>query len=64
MIRCILDGEPFMGEPTTQTAVMLLSEQSPRSLQQALRRAGLEEQDALFIVFWHETRPVPVARRL
>jgi len=56
LIRCVLDGEPFMGQPTLRTPVVLLSEQSPRSLQQALIRAGLEERDDLHILFWHETR--------
>jgi len=56
LIRCVLDGEPFMGENTLQTPVVLLSEQSPRSLQQALFRAGLEAHDDLHILFWHKVR--------
>src|SRR5215831_3837395 len=56
LIRCVLDGEPFMGQPTTATPVVLLSEQGPRSLQQAIIRAGLEQRDDLHILMWHETR--------
>jgi len=56
LIRCVLDGEPFMNQPTRQTPVVLLSEQGPRSLQQALIRAGLEERDDLHVLMWHETR--------
>jgi hypothetical protein len=54
MLRSVLDGEPFMGQPTVKTPVVLLSEQGPQSLQQALRRAGLETRDDLFIAMWHE----------
>lgn len=56
LIRCVLDGEAFMGQDTLQTPVVLLSEQNPRSLQQALFRAGLEAHDDLHILFWHKVR--------
>jgi hypothetical protein len=41
MVAKILDGEPFMCEPTTKTKVVFLTEQGPASLRKVLERARL-----------------------
>lgn len=54
----ILDGEPFMGEPTTRTSAVFLTEQPPASFRKALERAQLLEREDLLILHWHDTRGV------
>jgi hypothetical protein len=54
MIRCNLDGLPFLGEPTLKTPVVMLTEQGDNSLTQALKRAGLLERDDLHLLSWHQ----------
>ncbi len=58
MVRKILDGEPFMGEPTTRTKAVFLTEQPPTSFRKALERADLLEREDLLILHWHDTRGV------
>jgi putative DNA primase/helicase len=58
MVRMILDGEPFMGEPTTETKVVFLTEQPPASFRKALERADLLDREDLLILHWHDTRGV------
>lgn len=40
-VRCVLDGQPFLGQPTMTTRVVYLSEQQPGPFREALGRAGL-----------------------
>jgi hypothetical protein len=56
MVRKILDGELFMGEPTTRTKAVFLTEQPPTSFRKALERADLLEREDLLIPHWHDTR--------
>lgn len=58
MVRKTLDGEPFMGEPTTKTKVVYLTEQSSPSFRKALERADLLEREDMLILPWHDTRGV------
>jgi hypothetical protein len=55
MVRTGLNGEPFMGRPTTRTPVVWLTEQTPPSFRKVLERSGLTEQDDLFVLHWHDT---------
>jgi primase/DNA polymerase family protein/AAA domain-containing protein len=55
MVGCILDGRPFMGEPTTKTKVVFLTEQPTTTFRQVLERAGLMEREDLLILHWHGT---------
>jgi predicted transcriptional regulator len=55
MAACILDGKPFMGEPTARTKVVFLTEQSPTSFRKVLERAGLTDREDLLILHWHDT---------
>lgn len=56
LCRCVLDGLPFMGQPTVKAVIVYLSEQSPASLREALRRADLLNRNDLHVLCWHETR--------
>ena len=56
MVRALLQGQDFLGNPTTPTRVVWLTEQSPASFRQVLRRAGLEGRRDLLLLFWYETR--------
>ena len=58
MVRKALDGEPFMGEPTTKTKAVFLTEQSPASFRKALERADLLEREDVLVLHWHDTRGV------
>lgn len=51
LIRCVLDGVPFLGEPTQTTPVCYLSEQG-ESLRQSLARADLSSRDDLHLLRW------------
>jgi hypothetical protein len=55
MIGCILDGKPFMGEPTAKSSVVYLTEQSPTTFRKVLERAGLTDREDLLILHWHDT---------
>ena len=58
MVRKSLDGEPFMGGPTTKTKVIFLTEQSPASFRKALERADLLKREDVLVLHWHDTRGV------
>ena len=55
MVRAVLDGVPFLGEPTTKSPVVYLTEQSEATFRVALERAGLLGRHDLSVLFWHET---------
>ena len=44
-----------MGEPTTKTPVVYLTEQTESSFRKALERAGLLDRDDLIILYWRDT---------
>jgi hypothetical protein len=56
LVRCVLDGVPFMGQPTMKTEVVYLTEQPDSSFTQALRRAGLLGREDLHVLSWKDTR--------
>jgi hypothetical protein len=55
LVKCVLDGEPFMGEPTTRTKVAYLTEQGDASFREALKRADMLDRDDLHILSWKDT---------
>jgi hypothetical protein len=55
MCRAILDGRDFMGGPTQRSPIVYLSEQSPATFREALRRADLLDCDDFRVLFWHDT---------
>jgi hypothetical protein len=56
MVSCVLEGRPFMGEPTAKTSAVFLTEQQPASFRRVLERAGLTEREDLHVLPWHNTR--------
>lgn len=55
MCRAILEGAAFLGKPTRRSPVVYLSEQSPATFREALRRADLLSRDDFRALFWHDT---------
>lgn len=52
MCKAVLDGQPFMDEPTQKGPIVYLSEQPKRTFRETLRRAGLLDQGDLHVLFW------------
>jgi hypothetical protein len=50
LARAVLDGAPFMGQPTAKAPVVYLTEQPLTSLREALRRADLLEREDVLIL--------------
>jgi hypothetical protein len=50
----VVEGGTFMGEPTTKTRVVYLTEEPRRAFREALRRAGLLDCGDLRVMFWHD----------
>src|SRR5206468_2533052 len=44
LVRCVLDGAAFLGEPTSQTPVVYLTEERESTFRQALQRGDLLER--------------------
>ena len=55
MCRAILDGEPFMGEPTSKTPIVYLTEQNSTTFRVAMERAGLLGRDDFVVLSWADT---------
>ena len=54
LCRCVVEGLPFMDEPTTMTRVVYLTEEPKQTFREALRRASLLESEDFVVLFWHE----------
>jgi len=59
MCRSVLEGSPFMGEPTRRTPIVYLTEQPRASLREALARAGLLGRKDLVLLLWQDATRVP-----
>lgn len=55
LVRCVLDGAAFLGEPTSQTPVVYLTEERESTFRQALQRGDLLERADLHILQWRDT---------
>jgi hypothetical protein len=55
LVKAKLDGTPFLGQPTRQGPVVILTEQSRVTFRVALRRAGLLGRQDLVILYWRDT---------
>ncbi|HKG97532.1 MAG TPA: AAA family ATPase, partial [Pyrinomonadaceae bacterium] len=44
IMRCVLDGCPFLGEPTTKTNIVYLTEQG-NNIAEAIKKAGLDKRN-------------------
>ncbi|MDP9355364.1 MAG: AAA family ATPase [Chloroflexota bacterium] len=56
MCRAALDGEPFLGKPTSRTPVVFLTEQADSSLREAMRRADLLDRDDFVVLSYYDAR--------
>ena len=61
LTRAVLDGAEFMGQPTTKTSVVYLTEQPPASFRVALERADLLDREDFAALLWHESIGIPWA---
>lgn len=59
LVAAVLDGKPFLGYPTVKGPVVYLTEQTPDTFGQALRRAGLGDRDNLYVLHWPSVMGVP-----
>ena len=55
MCRHVLDGEEFLGLPTSATGVLYLTEQSATTFREALVRAGLRDREDFVALLWRDT---------
>jgi len=58
LCRAVLDGLPFMGEPTTKTPIVYLTEQPPASWRLTLERAGLLGRDDFHCHYIRDVRGI------
>jgi hypothetical protein len=56
LCRAVLDGKPFMGEPTTKTPVVFLTEQPPSSWRITLEKAGLLGREDFHSLYFRDVR--------
>lgn len=59
LVRALLDGLAFLGQPTRKTAVVWLTEERPQSFLETLKRAHLDTRTDLHILHWHDVKGVP-----
>ena len=59
LIGCVLDAESFMGEPTTKTSVVYLTEEGEATFREALDRAGLLGRHDLHVLHRGDAWSVP-----
>jgi hypothetical protein len=55
MCKAILNGDDFLGEKTTKSAIVYLTEESRSTFRSALDRAGIGESEDFHVLFWRET---------
>ena len=58
LCRAVLDGLPFMGEPTTKSRVVYLTEQPPSSWRLTLERAGLLGREDFSCLYFRDIRGI------
>jgi len=59
MCRKVLDGQDFMGYPTSKTPVVYLTEQNRSSFREALRRADLLSRTDFTVLRYHDVIGTP-----
>jgi Bifunctional DNA primase/polymerase, N-terminal/AAA domain len=52
LVRAIVYGEPFFGQPTAYSRIVYMTEQSGPSFKRNLRRAGLLDRDDCYVLTW------------
>lgn len=56
LVRAVLAGDPFLGQPTKPGEVVWITEERPASFRRLLERVGLVETDGLHILMLQDTR--------
>ena len=54
LCRAVLDGQPFLGQPTSRTGIVYLTEQPTASFREVLRRADLLDRDDFAVLLWRD----------
>jgi len=54
LVRAVVNGVPFMGQPTRKTAVVYLTEQNATSFREATKRAGLLGRDDFVVLYFKD----------
>src|ERR1039457_100679 len=54
-VQSVLNGSPFLGQPTTKTKVVYLTEQLIVSFRAAMERAGLLGRRDFTVLLWADT---------
>ena len=58
LCRAVLDGLPFMGEPTMRSPIVYLTEQPPSSWRLTLERAGLLGREDFHCLYFRDVRGI------
>lgn len=58
LCSAVLDGRPFMGEPTSKSPVVYLTEQPPSSWRLTLERAGLLGREDFHCLYFRDVRGI------
>jgi hypothetical protein len=53
LAAAVLEGKPFLGQPTRKSPVVYLTEQPPATFRLAMRRAGLLGREDFHVVYWN-----------
>ena len=54
LVRAVVNGVPFMGQPTRKTATVYLTEQNATSFREAMKRAGLLGREDLVVLYFKD----------
>lgn len=55
LIKCVLYGQDFLGEPSIQMPVIYLTEEPPNVFNRVIQRSDLATERNMHILMWHET---------
>jgi hypothetical protein len=58
LVSAVLDGKPFMSQPTRKTSVVYLTEQNATSLRQGMKRTGLLGRKDFFVLYFKDASSV------
>ena len=54
LVSAVLDGKPFMSQPTRKTPVVYLTEQNATSLREGMKRTGLLGREDFFVLYFKD----------
>lgn len=59
LVNAVRRGEPFLGQPTTRTPVVILTEERPSTFRAAMARTGLLDAADIHVLFRSEANGTP-----